>query len=57
LRPFDLRAMFGFAADKKAEEIDADIRRRIHSAFELVPVDSTGRGLHSSTFQLNLSRF
>jgi len=49
--------MFGFAADKKAEEIDADIRRRIHSAFELVPVDSTGRGLHSSTFQLNLSRF
>jgi len=37
-----LRAMFGFAADKKAEEIDADIRRRIRTAFDLVPVDSTG---------------
>jgi len=45
------------AGDGKAEEIDADIMRRIHAAFALVPVDSTGMVLHSLTSQINLRTF
>jgi hypothetical protein len=55
--PFEADTFFGYSVEVRADATTLDVSVLPTDAYATVHMRSYGRGLHSSSFQLNLSRF